>query len=85
MVVPSIREVLNDIYLPVIDESVVSVFVWGLGLPLHSNLRGLSGVKDELSEVFFINQILKVPSEGETIHCEVSPSIVKDTILFRSI
>ena len=57
------------------------MFVYGLELPLHSDLRGHSGVEDELSEISFIDLFLKVPSEGVVVHCEVTYLIMKGVVV----
>ena len=59
------------------------MLVYGLGLPLHSNLRGQSGVENELLEVPFIDQVLKVPSKGSAVHCEVAYLFVEGTMVSR--
>ena len=50
-------------------------------LSLYSNLRGLLGVEDELSEI--IDQVLKVSLEGVTVHYEVAISIMKSILVSR--
>jgi len=61
-----------------------SGIVHDLGQSLPSNLLGQSRVEDELSEIFFIEQLLKVPSEGATFHREVAPPVIEGTIVFNS-
>ena len=85
--VPSTDEIPKMAFTFSLDERVASVFIYSLELPLHSNLRRLSTVKDELSEISFFDQVLKVPSEGVTIHCEVDPSTIEGAVVsgFRSL
>jgi len=52
-----------------------------LGYLCTSNLRGLFAVEDELSDILFIDQVLKVLSEGATVHCEVAIPIVESTVV----
>ena len=72
----------DGIYLPILDE--VLMFVYGLKLLLHFDLRGQPGVEDELSEISFVDQVLEVPSEGAIVHCVVAPPIVKGIVVSRS-
>ena len=60
------------------------MFIRGLRLPLHLNLRGQSGVENELLEIPFIDQVLKVSEEDSRVHCEVASPFVEDIIVSRS-
>ena len=41
-------------------------------------------VEGELSEVYFIDQVMKVPLEGLTIHYEVTPPFVEGIVVSGS-
>ena len=60
------------------------MLVYGLGLPLPSNPQGQSRVENEFSEVSFVDQVPKVPSEGSTIHYEITSPFTEGTIVSRS-
>ena len=51
---------------------------------MHVNLRGLSRVEDELSEISLINQILKISSKGSTVDVEMAHPVMEDAVLPRS-
>ena len=79
------RRVFEDsVHLPVLNEGVVRGFTCNLGLPLYPNFLGQSGVEHELSEISFIDQVLKMSSEGSTVHCEVAPPFMEGTVVSRS-
>jgi len=44
----------------------------------------MSGVEDELSEISFIDQVMKVLSEGATVKCEAAHPILEGTVVSRS-
>ena len=71
-------------YLPVLNKGAARMLVYGLGLPLYSNLQGQFRVENELSELSFVDQVLKVSSEGSAIHYELAPPFVEGTIVSRS-
>ena len=60
------------------------MFIGSPELPLHPNLRGQSGVEDELSEISLIYQILKVSLESSTVHCAVAYPFVEGATVRRS-
>ena len=60
------------------------MFIDGPELPLHLILRGQSRVGDEFSDVSFIYQVVKVSSEGSTVHCAVTSPFVEGTVVQRS-
>ena len=70
-----------SVYFPVLDEGDARVFIRGPKLPLHPKLRVQSGVKDKLSKISFIYQVLKVSSKGSIVHCEVAPPFVEGTVV----
>ena len=53
------------------------VFVYGLGLLLHSDLQGQSRIEDELSKISFVEQFLKVSLEDVIVHCEMAPPVME--------
>jgi len=60
------------------------MLVYGLELPLHSNLQGQFRIENELSKVSFVDQVVKVLSDGSAIHCEVALPFVEGAVVSRS-
>ena len=54
---------------------------YGFGLSLHSNLHGQLWVENELLKIFFVDQVLKVSSEGSAVYCEVAPPYVEGIVI----
>jgi len=69
----------DGIHLLVLDEGVVCLTILWWEFSLHFNLRGLSRVKDELSEISLINQILEVSSEGPIVDGEMAHPVMEGT------
>ena len=62
--------------LAVVPSTSAYAFVYGLKLPLYSIFRGLFRVEDEFLEISFIDQVLKVLSEGTTVNCEAAHPVI---------
>ena len=50
---------------------------------LFTLISDKSRVEDELLEIPFIDQVLKVPSYSSAVHCEVASPFVEGTIVSR--